>query len=153
MKTVSRPNVEPHNSEWTPHRLAGVARSLEEAPVEKVLQWADENFSPDLCLATSFGPQSIVLMHQVSKICPETLIFYLDTELMFPETYALRDELSRRLGLKFKRVTPEHTIEQQAERHGPRLWTRDPDQCCRLRKVLPLRRILADQRAWITGVH
>lgn len=153
MKSGSDPNVESHTSEWTPRGLARVARSLEEAPVETVLQWAVDNFSPDLCLATSFGPQSIVLMHHISKICPQTLIFFLDTELLFPETYALRDELSRRLGLTFKRVTPEHTIEQQAERQGPRLWTRDPDQCCRLRKVLPLRRILADQRAWITGVR
>ncbi len=153
MKTASHPKRESHTSEWTPHRLARVARSLEGAPVKKVLHWAVDNFSPDLCLATSFGPQSIVLMDQVSKICPETLVFYLDTELLFPETYALRDELSRRLGLKFKRVKPEHTVEQQAERHGPRLWARDPDQCCRLRKVLPLRRFLADKRGWITGVR
>jgi len=153
MKRVSPTHVDSHITEWTPHRLAGVARSLEEAPVEKVLHWAADSFSPDLCLATSFGPQSIVLMHLVSTICPATLIFYLDTELLFPETYALRDELSRRLGLKFKRVTSEHTVEQQAARNGPRLWARDPDQCCRLRKVLPLRRVLADKRAWITGVR
>ena len=153
MKTASHRKHESRSSEWTPERLARVARSLEGAPVEEVLQWAVDNFSPDLCLATSFGPQSIVLMHQVSKICPETLVFYLDTELLFPETYALRDELSRRFGLQFKRLTPEHTVEQQAERHGPRLWARSPDQCCRLRKVLPLRRFLADKRAWITGVR
>ena len=140
-------------TEWTPHRLARVAQLFEGAPVENVLQWAVDEFSPDLCLATSFGPQSIVLMHQVSKICPETVVFYLDTGLMFPETYALRDELSRRLGLQFKRVAPEHSVEQQAERHGPRLWSHDPDQCCRMRKVLPLRRFLANKRAWITGVR
>ena len=153
MKTASDSKCESYTSEWTPHRLAHVAPSLEKLPVEKVLRWAVDNFSPNLCLATSFGPQSIVLMHQVSKISPEILVFYLDTELLFPETYALREELSRRLGLKFERVEPEHTVEQQAEQNGPRLWARDPDLCCRLRKVLPLRRFLADKRAWITGVR
>lgn len=153
MKSVSRAKQVSHTSRWTPRRLARVARALEDAPLARVLQWAVDNFSPDLCLATSFGPQSIVLMHQASKISPEILFFYLDTGLMFPETYALRDELSRRLGLQFKRVTPEHSVEQQAQQHGPRLWTRDPDQCCGLRKVLPLRRFLAHKRAWITGVR
>ncbi len=153
MNTVSRPKLETDQPRWTPERLAGVAASLAQAPVEKVLRWADDNFSPQLCLATSFGPQSIVLMHQVAKLQPDMVVFYLDTELLFPETYALRDELSRRLGLKFTRVTPPLSVERQAAEHGPRLWSREPDRCCLMRKVQPLRRFLADKRAWITGVR
>lgn len=153
MNTASRPKLETDEPRWTPERLTGVAASLEQAPVDKVLRWAVDNFSPQLCLATSFGPQSIVLMHQVAKLRPDMVVFYLDTELLFPETYALRDELSRRLGLKFTRVTPQLSIEQQAAEHGPRLWSREPDRCCLMRKVRPLRRFLADKRAWITGVR
>lgn len=153
MNTVPRPNLETGSTAWTPARLAGVAASLEKAPVEDVLRWAIDQFSPQLCLATSFGPQSIVLMHLASKLGRGIQIFYLDTELLFPETYALRDRLGQRLGLKFTRVTPDLSVQDQAIEHGPRLWTREPDQCCMIRKVRPLRRFLADKRAWITGVR
>ena len=118
-----------------------------------MLRWGLEYFGHGLCLATSFGPQSIVLMHVISRLQPSTTVFYLDTDLLFPETYRLRDELTERLDLRFTRVTSELTVEEQAARHGGSLWSRDPDLCCRLRKVLPLRRFLADKRAWITGVR
>jgi len=139
--------------EWTAQRLAGVADTLDGAPLEEILRWSLESFLPGICLATSFGPQSIVLMHQIARLRPETTVFYLDTDLLFPETYALRDELARSLGLEFTRVRPELTVEAQARAHGPRLWSHEPDRCCRLRKVLPLRRFLADKRAWITGIR
>jgi phosphoadenosine phosphosulfate reductase len=127
--------------EWTPQRLAGVADTLDGAPLEEILRWGLESFLSGICLATSFGPQSIVLMHQIAR------------HLLFPESYALRDELARSLGLEFTRVRPELTVEAQARAHGTRLWLHEPDCCCRLRKVLPLRRFLADKRAWITGIR
>jgi phosphoadenosine phosphosulfate reductase len=126
---------------------------LRTGQAREVLGWAFERFAPDVCLATSFGPQTIVLMHLVAALRPETTVFYLDTELLFPETYALRDRLARELGLTLTRVAPELSLERQAAEHGPELWARDPERCCMLRKVLPLRRFLADQRAWITGVR
>jgi phosphoadenosine phosphosulfate reductase len=153
MDRTPEPRPEETATEWTPHRIAAVADTLEGAPLEEILRWALESFAPRICLATSFGPQSIVLMHQISRLRPETTVFYLDTDLLFPETYALRDELARKLGLEFTRVRPALTVEQQARSHGSRLWMREPDLCCRLRKVLPLRRFLADKRAWITGIR
>src|SRR6185436_20581222 len=71
----------------------------------------------------------------------------------FPETYALRDRLAERLRLRFTRVSTELTLEEQEKRHGPGLWAREPDRCCRLRKVDPLRRFLGTQSAWITGIR
>jgi phosphoadenosine phosphosulfate reductase len=147
------PRLQERTIAWTPQRLAGVADTLDGAPLEEILRWGLENFAPGICLATSFGPQSIVLMHQIARLRPGTTVFYLDTDLLFPETYALRDELARSLGLEFTRVRPRLTVEAQAGAHGPRLWSREPDRCCRLRKVLPLRRFLADKRAWITGIR
>ena len=138
---------------WSPERLARVAGALEPLPLDEVLHWGLETFGSDICLATSFGPQSIVLMHAIARLRPTLTVFYLDTDLLFPETYALRDELGHRLGLRFTRIRPELTVEEQAAVHGPRLWSREPDRCCELRKVLPLRRFLADKRAWITGIR
>jgi phosphoadenosine phosphosulfate reductase len=138
---------------WSPARLERIAGELETRPLDDVLRWGLETFGPGICLATSFGPQSIVLMHAIARLRPTTTVFYLDTELLFPETYALRDELGRRLGLRFTRVRPALTVEAQAAAHGPRLWSHQPDRCCELRKVAPLRRFLADKQAWITGIR
>jgi phosphoadenosine phosphosulfate reductase len=92
-------------------------------------------------------------MHMVSQIRPETVTFYLDTDLLFPETYALRDELARRLGVRFERVPGSLPLEVQAAKYGEELWKRDPDLCCYVRKVVPQRQYLSQHRAWITGIR
>ena len=125
---------------WTPARLRLIARCLRHSSPQSMLRWGLEYFGHGLCLATSFGPQSIVLMHVISRLQPSTTVFYLDTDLLFPETYRLRDELAERLDLRFTRVTSELTVEEQAARHGGSLWSRDPDLCCR-RKFWPARKI------------
>ena len=150
MDKKSRPK---RHLEWTPERLARIDEAFESAPAEEVLAWGFSAFGSKICLATSFGPQSIVLVHMISKLQPGTTAFYLDTDLLFPETYRLRDQLSERLGVTFTRVGSELTIEDQSAEWGPRLWERDPDHCCKLRKVMPLRRFLSDKKAWITGIR
>jgi phosphoadenosine phosphosulfate reductase len=82
-----------------------------------------------------------------------TRVFYLDTDLLFPETYALRDQLEARYGVHFERRTTSLSLDAQAADHGERLWERRPDDCCRLRKVEPLREMLSGLRAWVTGVR
>jgi phosphoadenosine phosphosulfate reductase len=94
-----------------------------------------------------------VLMHLVSQVAPQTTVFYVDTGLLFDETYALRDTLAERLGLTFKRLATDLSVEAQAAQHGPRLWRREPDACCEIRKVAPLRAFLKTQRAWITAIR
>ena len=138
---------------WTRASLKPLSDQLEGHPPQEILQWGVDNFAPGLVLATGFGPEGVVLMHQLSRIAPETTIFYLDTELLFPETYALRDELAARLGLTFTRVATRLSLEEQAAQHGEALWLRDPNQCCHLRKVQPLREYLAFADAWITAIR
>ncbi len=65
-----------------------------------------------------------------------------DTGLLFPETYDTRDRLISRYPINFERIEPELTVEQQAKKHGERLWERDPDACCGIRKVAPLEQAL-----------
>jgi phosphoadenosine phosphosulfate reductase len=141
------------NRVWTPYELALQGATLSRARPEEVLRWGFRHFAPGIALATGFGPEGVVLMHMVSRLRPDTTVFYLDTGLLFPETYALRDRLAERLRLRFTRVSTELTLEEQEERHGPELWAREPDRCCRLRKVDPLRRFLRTQGAWITGIR
>jgi phosphoadenosine phosphosulfate reductase len=141
------------SSAWPPETLRQLNRRLAEASPREVLQWGRATFGADLVLGTGFGPTGIVLAHLVSRLCPDLRVFYLETDLLFPETYALRDELTARLGLTFIPVRGSLTLKEQEAAHGPALWAHDPDRCCFVRKVLPLRRYLADKKAWVTGLR
>lgn len=140
-------------TQWTVNELNRASQELEGSSPELVLRWGFENFAPDIVQATGFGPEGVVLMHMVSEIRPETKVFYLDTDLLFQETYDLRDELVRRLGVRFERVSTGLSLNEQALRYGDALWKADPDSCCYLRKVLPQREYLSHYRAWITGIR
>lgn len=138
---------------WFPANLNSLDRRFARLSAADVLRWGLTSFNDDIALATGFGPSGIVLMHMVSQIRPKTAIFYLDTDLFFPETLALRDQLAERLGLEFISVHSGLSLEEQERQLGPALWQRRPDLCCHLRKVEPLRRFLADKKAWITGIR
>jgi len=151
---IPRPDTVDNSSDrWTTEKLKQLNEIFMHCPPAELLRWGFKHFAPDIALATGFGPEGIVLMHQILQIRPETTMFYLDTDLLFPETYALRDELSRRYGFHFTRVHCGLSLADQEQQHGPELWARSPDRCCYLRKVEPLRRFLSTQRAWISGIR
>jgi phosphoadenosine phosphosulfate reductase len=139
--------------EWTPESAKQAGRDLEGSSPQAVLRWGFENFAPSIVMATGFGPEGVVLMHFVSQIRPETIVFYLDTDLLFEHTHELREELVKRLGIRFERVHSGISLPEQALRHGDTLWDRDPDTCCQIRKVIPQRQFLKNYRAWITGIR
>ena len=138
---------------WTPELAWRAGARLEHSTPTEIMRWGRDRFAPCLALATGFGPEGVVLMHLASQARLDITYFYLDTGLLFDETYALRDELAQRFGITFTRVAPVLTVEDQEFVHGPRLWSRDPDACCQLRKVAPLKKFLATQRAWITAIR
>lgn len=140
-------------SETTVVDLEAKAAELETEPPEAVLRWAVDEFGPDLALATGFGAEGCVLVAMLSKISRGTRIFYLDTDLLFPETYALRDQLEVRYGVRFERRATRLSLGDQAVEHGERLWERQPNLCCQLRKVEPLREMLSGLRAWATSIR
>ena len=83
-------------------------------------------------------------------------MFYLDTDFLFAETYALRDRIVDKYGLlpdQVIRVKSQLTPAEQAAQFGEALWLRNPDQCCYLRKVEPLTRVVGNYAAWITGIR
>jgi len=140
-------------SETTPGDLEAKSAELERADPEDVLRWATNEFGPDIALATGFGAEGCVLVAMLSKISRGTRVFYLDTDLLFPETYALRGQLEVRYGVRFERRATRLSLADQAVEHGERLWERQPDLCCRLRKVEPLRQVLSGLRAWVTAIR
>jgi phosphoadenosine phosphosulfate reductase len=132
-----------------------ISNELEEASPEAILRWTSEEFFPDVALATGFGAEGCVLVAMLSAIRPtmRPRIFYLDTDLLFPETYALRDQLEARYGVHFERRATSLSLSDQTAEYGERLWEREPDLCCRLRKVEPLREMLKGLRAWVTAIR
>jgi phosphoadenosine phosphosulfate reductase len=80
-------------------------------------------------------------------------VFTIDTGLLFPETLELKRRLESFFNLKIEALIPEKTLDQQAREFGPKLWERNPDLCCTLRKVMPLQKKLASLDVWITGLR
>lgn len=128
------------------------AAELENASAEEIIRLAVETF-PNLTFACSFGAEDVVLVDILQKVSPSTDIFYLDTDFHFKETYETKDRLEARYGIEFVRVSPKLTPEEQASAHGEELWKTNPNECCNIRKVEPLTRILSQYDAWITGIR
>lgn len=95
----------------------------------------------------------MVLLDLGLRIEPQLDVFVVDTELLFPETYALMERVERRYGVQIERVRPEQNVAAQNAAHGDALWLRDPDACCDLRKVEPLQRHLHGFDAWLTAIR
>lgn len=101
-----------------------------------------------VALVSSFGAEAAVLLHMVSVVRPDLPVLFVDTELMFPETLDYQVALSARLGLQDVRVIRGKAAELDPD---DSLHQRDPDACCNLRKVQPLREALRGFDTWITG--
>ncbi len=100
---------------------------------------------------SSFGAESAILLHMVAQVDVDVPVIFTNTQKMFGETLAYRDELSEKLGLTDLRVfRPDPRLLAIKDKTGLR-WSYDPDGCCDLRKVEPLRRALAPFDAWISG--
>ena len=100
---------------------------------------------------SSFGAESAVLLHMVAQVDVDVPVIFTNTQKMFGETLAYRDALAERLGLTDLRVfRPDPRLLAIKDKTGLR-WSYDPDGCCDLRKVEPLRRALAPFDSWISG--
>jgi phosphoadenosine phosphosulfate reductase len=120
----------------------------------QTLHWALRTYRDRVVLAASFGGLGgLVLLDIALKIEPKVPVYYLDTGLLFAETYAFIREIEARYGISVTAVQPELTLVEQASAHGEALWSRDPDACCAIRKVQPQRSFLKNYDAWITGLH
>ncbi len=120
---------------------------------EQILRWAYGTFQQDIAMASGFGAEGMVLIDMASRLNPDFRVFTLDTEFLFSETYELIDRVEKRYGIKVERVYSTLTPEDQAGLYGAALWSRNPDQCCRLRKVEPLKNKLAELRAWVAAIR
>jgi phosphoadenosine phosphosulfate reductase len=137
----------------SPAELQALNQRFSEAPTHKILAWAWERFGTRAAIGTSFQGAGLVMMHLAREHGIPLPVFTLDTNLLFPETIELKSRLEAFFGCRIESVQPDLSLDQQEEAQGPELWKRDPDLCCTLRKVLPLRDKLSGLDCWITGLR
>jgi phosphoadenosine phosphosulfate reductase len=138
MEKIEVEKIQPVAEHWSP---------------EDVLRWAFTNFQGRVEVASGFGPEGLVLIDIASRVQLDLRVFTLDTDFLFPETYALIETVEKRYGIQVERLKSALTPTEQERLHGPALWGRDPDSCCNIRKVEPLQKKLSQLGAWVTSIR
>lgn len=139
---------------FDPKRVKTFNREALEEATRAQVAWADRTFGSHLIVSTSFGIQSAVILHLVSRMLPRVPVVFVDTGYLLPETYRYAAELTERLKLDVRRYAAAESPADMERRLG-KLWESDLDEYHRIRKVEPMRRALADldARAWIAGLR
>jgi phosphoadenosine phosphosulfate reductase len=127
------------------------ATELDGASATDLLRWTDENFGGNYIVASNM--QDAVLVDMAAKVCPGVDVLFLDTGYHFVETIGTRDAVEAVYDINVVNVTPENSVEKQDELFGKDLFAREPNECCRMRKVEPLSKALRGYSAWVTGIR
>lgn len=138
---------------FNPDVIHRKADAFEQASVEEILGWAWDTYGDRAAIGTSFQGAGLVVIDTAVRQGYKFPVFTIDTGLLFPETLELKRQLEDKFGLEIESLHPEQTVEEQATEHGDALWTRYPDLCCTLRKVIPLQNKLKTLDVWITGLR
>ena len=151
------PVPDPLTAAESPRALAELNRWLGELSAEQRVAWALDALSGEHALSSSFGAQSVVSLHLVTRIRPEIPVVLIDTGYLFPETYRFVDELTERLSLNLKTYRPQVGAAWMEARFG-KLWEQGIEginRYNRLRKVEPMQRALSELgvRTWIAGLR
>jgi phosphoadenosine phosphosulfate reductase len=129
----------------------GGAAELEGASALDLLRWTDENFGGNYIVASNM--QDAVLVDLAAKVRPGVDVLFLDTGYHFVETIGTRDAVEAVYDINVVNVTPENSVEKQNGLFGKDLFAREPNECCRMRKVEPLSKALRGYSAWVTGIR
>jgi phosphoadenosine phosphosulfate reductase len=121
------------------------AAALRHLDPSAILAWAVASFRGRVALTLSFGGAGVALAHMLSRLDSTVPVIFLDTGLLFEETYRFRHEFAERYGLQVIDVHP-------GEDPGP-LYATDPDRCCEIRKVEPMQRTIRGFDAWVSAVR
>ncbi len=133
------------------------AEHLEQASAVDRIRWAHARFGRSLVLTTSFGVQSAVMLHLVTRVVPDIPVVFIDTGYLFPETYRFAHELTKRLGLNLRKYRADMSAAEQEALFG-RLWEQGPNALSRynfLNKVEPMERAMRElgATAWLAGLR
>lgn len=129
---------------------------FEKSSPEEILRWAVETYYPKLTMATAFGAEGCVLLAMLSQIEPDgrdVRVFNLETGYQFQETLDLRERIREKYGITVEYVRAAETVEQMEARFGGPIYGTRPDECCRIRKLEPLKQAVEGYTAWISAIR
>ncbi len=127
------------------------AAELDGANADELLCWTDKHFGGNYIVASNM--QDAVLVDLAAKVRPGVDVLFLDTGYHFVETIGTRDAVEAVYDINVVNVTPENSVAKQDELFGKDLFAREPNECCRMRKVEPLGKALQGYSAWVTGIR
>ena len=133
--------------------LRDLSERLEGATPQEILRWAVGVYREGLTMATAFGAEGCVLMAMLSEIDPAVHVFNLETGYQFPETLETRESIREKYGIDVELVKPEESVREMEARFGGPIYGKQPGECCRIRKIEPLKRALVGKSAWISAIR
>ena len=128
-----------------------LSRTAELSAVDFLTTMLQHEFKDEICVVSSFGAESAVLLHMVAQIDPTTPVIFLNTGKLFGETLRYRDRLQTLLGLTDVRSIGPHPTDLAEKDSNEDLWQKNNDMCCHIRKNLPQERALKGFKAVLTG--
>lgn len=139
----------------TKEELAEISEMLEECSSEEILSWAVKTYGNRLTMATAFGAEGCVLIAMLAQIegGRDVRFFNLDTGYQFPETLEVREQIRERYGIEVELVRAKESVEAMERRFSGPIHGSQPDLCCGLRKLVPLREALEGYDAWISAIR
>lgn len=127
--------------------------SLQHAPPQTILEWAAARFPGEIAVSSSFQTQGVPLLHIIATRVPDLPVLFVDTGYHFPETIAFRDHLVKQWNLNLVVLKGDPSHGSETGQGGQPLYLTDPDLCCEIRKVVPVREAMRRYRAWISGIR
>ena len=128
-----------------------LSRTAELSAIDFLTTMLQHEFKDEICVVSSFGAESAVLLHMVAQIDPTTPVIFLNTGKLFGETLRYRDRLQTLLGLTDVRSIGPHPTDLAEKDSNEDLWQKNNDMCCHIRKNLPQERALKGFKAVLTG--
>lgn len=140
---------------YSAEELNALSLSMETQSPEEILRWAVDTYGAGLTMATAFGAEGCVLLAMLAQIPghENVRVFNLETGYQFPETLALRETIRERYGITVEYVSAYESVAAMEKRFGGALYKTQPDECCRIRKVEPLKQAVKGYSAWFSAIR
>ena len=135
--------------------LESLNKQFENASPEEILTWSTENLKGNMAMMTSFQISGMVILHLMQEINPELPVYFIDTGYHFPETLEFRDKIIEEFNINIHTVSSKMPKEDFEAKYGNELYNTDPDTCCKINKIEPQKRVMAESgfHHWISGIR
>jgi len=137
--------------------VSRLVNQFDSQTAEDVLRWALGKFHPKIALSNSLQTEDMVVLDIACRIEPKVRVFTLDTGRLHQETYDMMDRVRDHYGVRLEVLFPDAAeVQTMVESKGLNLFYESVEnrhECCGVRKVKPLQKMLTGLDAWVTGLR